>query len=270
MTGRFLEGHFTIDRDQRILEWDNSMAALLGMPAERALGKPCYEVVQGLGATGRPLCSASCPGIKALRQGHIVGRTSLGLHKQESSSLRLRCDLTALPPIPGGALARLRSADCTGSTTAYDLAAITTLTSALSAAPLQEGMGKTLDLLRDAVGAEAAEVFLAEPDQQGMVLTWHQGLFRHAFSQIARFKPGEGYPGLVLATKEPIFGDRLKEDRRYLRSQVKELGFNSYLCIPLRRSWGVAGTVGVAFRNPNADLQRAFNILSKKNVRKVN
>ncbi len=157
---------------------------------------------------------------------------------------------------------RLHSPHSASVTTPFDLAAVATLSNSLPADSLQKSIGKTLDLLQDALGAEATEVFLTEPGQQGMVLTSHRGLFRNAFSQIVRFSSGEGYPGLVLAGKEPILVDNLAGDARYLRTRVKELGFSSYVSVPLRSSLGIPGYLAVAFRRPEVDLQRTYKYLS--------
>jgi DNA-binding SARP family transcriptional activator len=123
-------------------------------------------------------------------------------------------------------------------------------------------MGNVLDILRAVTGAEAADVFLADPGQRDMVLSWHRGSFRHAFMQILRFTRGEGYPGLVLANREPIASDCLATDPRFLRWRVKEQGFGSYVCVPLDCSWGTIGSLGMAFRHPDVDLQRGVNVLS--------
>ncbi|MBI2876773.1 MAG: GAF domain-containing protein [Candidatus Tectomicrobia bacterium] len=143
-----------------------------------------------------------------------------------------------------------------------DLAALAALTLSLSTTSPQGGWESALDILRQAIGAEAAELFLAEPGGRGMVLACHCGSFQHAFFQITRFNPGEGFPGLVLACQEPILTRALLEDPRYLRTRVKEKGFRSCLSVPLCSPQGVMGSLDVAFRRPDADLDRAFRLLS--------
>ncbi|MBI2865810.1 MAG: GAF domain-containing protein [Chloroflexi bacterium] len=178
------------------------------------------------------------------------------------SPSRLLCELVALPGTSGGALGRLRSTPGGDRSLALDLAAATTLVTSFSPVFSAEGIVGSLARLRNVTGADWAEVFLAEPDSQGMALTWHQGRFRSAFFQKVRFRPDEGYPGLILATQQPILTDGLTGDLRFLRSQVKESGFHCYIGVPLQCSWGVVGSVGVAFRSPSADIQRAFDLLS--------
>lgn len=147
-----------------------------------------------------------------------------------------------------------------------DLAALAVLTLSLSTASPQESLESALDILRETTGAEAAELFLAEPGGRGMVLTCHRGLFPHAFFQITRFNPGEGFPGLVLAYQKPILARALPEDPRYLRTRVKEKGFHACLSVPLFSPGEIIGSLHVAFRHPDADLDRAFQFLSWASV----
>lgn len=107
----------------------------------------------------------------------------------------------------------------------------------------------TLKAVKAETGVEAAELFLLDAAGQQMVLAAHEGLFPHAFTQITRFSIGEGFPGLVAASCEPLYTDTLQEDRRYLRGQVKEKGFRYYLCLPLPRGLGILGCLNLASRD---------------------
>lgn len=147
-----------------------------------------------------------------------------------------------------------------------DLAVLANFTLSLSGASLPRSQESALDILRETTGAEAAELFLAEPGGRGMVLTCHRGLFRQAFFQITRFNPGKGFPGQALVHPEPILTRALLEDPRYLRTRVKEKGFRACLFVPLRSPHEVIGSLGVTFRRPDADLDRAFHFLSWASV----
>jgi len=139
------------------------------------------------------------------------------------------------------------------------LAAITT---ALSADTLEAGLERSLELITEATGAEAADLFLSEPGGLGAVLTCHTGPFRHAFCQLVRFERNEGFPGLVLASGAPQLSHRLQSDPRYLRQQVKDAGFQGYVCVPLRHHGEVVGSVGLAFRTATvAVVERARDFL---------
>ncbi|MBI4297143.1 MAG: hypothetical protein HY676_01275 [Chloroflexi bacterium] len=261
-----LEGHFAIDGSQRLVEWDHGAAAILGVPVGQALGRPCYTVVRGEDAFGRPLCGPKCPVLKTLRQGHVAGRCHVRVQGVPGPPSRLLCELVARPGALGGALGRLRSADGGDRSLAHDLAAVTTLTTSFSPSSFPGSIASSLGYLRDITGADWAEVFLAEPDGQGMALTWRHGRFRSAFFQKVHFRFNEGYPGIILATQQPILTDGLGGDSRFLRSRVKDLGFHCYVGVPLLCSWGVAGSVGVVFRSRRADISRAFDLLSWMNT----
>lgn len=273
------EGRFSLDRRGRIAEWDAGAVAITGVSARDAEGRPCSEVVQGVDALYRPLCGEHCPAFRSLEKGHLTGGASLRLAREKRpEGAWFRCQLTALPSSWGGAVGRLRAADRSGRATARrgradsqmagrssltsDLAVLATLTDSLSPKSFPASLERALDMLREATGAEAAEVFLPEPDGQGMVLTCYRGLFRHAFAEMPRFGPGEGFPGIVLTRHEPILTNRLSDDPRYLRTRVKDHGFHSYVCVPLPGSIGGEGSINLAFRRPDADLDRTLRLLA--------
>ena len=273
-----MEGFFIIDRTQRIVQWSDGAEALIGLPGERVLGYPCYEAVQGQKSCGNT-CRPSCSALRALEQGHFTGR-SLLLIQRHSHALQLKCELTALPSPPGGAVIRLSPASRPrhitrgpGQTAALpppglspdlvrDLHALAMLTTSLPATPTERSLGLALEILRETTGAEAAEVFLAEPGGRGMVLTGHSGLFRNAFFQITRFGPSEGFPGLVLTTQQPVMTTALSEDARYLRKRVVDRGFRSCVSVPFFGPNGLMGSLNLAFRRPDPDLEGAHRLLS--------
>ncbi len=200
--------------------------------------------------------------MRALRQGHIAGTSTVVVRARDGARLRLTCELTALPHPRGGALGRLRSAAAPAPNLIFELAGAATLAARVSAGPLGEGLEQALDFVLRATAADAAEVFLAEPQGGGMVLTCHRGHFRQAFAEIFRFNPGEGFPGLVLSQRQPVYTDALAEDARFLRLRVKQEGFRSYVGVPLTSLSGVVGSMGVAFKHPGVDLDRALRLLS--------
>jgi PAS domain S-box-containing protein len=55
------EAVFAIDGADRIILWNKACETLLGFPARRVLGKPCYDVVCGRDAQGNVYCHRNCP-----------------------------------------------------------------------------------------------------------------------------------------------------------------------------------------------------------------
>ena len=105
-----------------------------------------------------------------------------------------------------------------------------------------------LETLLDATGADAAEIFLAAPVGGEMYLAAHRGEASRAFRQITRFETGQGLPGLLAQTAQPLVSLDLPHDDRYLRSLVKERGFRAYLGVPMATQTGFLGSIHVAFR----------------------
>ncbi len=95
---------------------------------------------------------------------------------------------------------------------------------------------------------EAAEIFLLDETGCDLTLTVHRGVFPEAFQEVARFRFGEGLPGGVAASGQPVLVNNLADDRRFIRQTVKTLGFQSYACVPLRAKDRVVGVMGVADR----------------------
>lgn len=90
------EAVFAIDGADRIILWNKPCEALLGLPARRVLGKPCYEVMCGRDANDNVYCHRNCAVAHQARQmkDDPVNRFSLtvraggdGKPKKVSSSL---------------------------------------------------------------------------------------------------------------------------------------------------------------------------------------
>ncbi|MEK7778391.1 MAG: GAF domain-containing protein, partial [Chloroflexota bacterium] len=143
-----------------------------------------------------------------------------------------------------------------------DLAALGALATNLSSDTPDRSTERVLDGLRQVTEAEIAELFLVEPRGRDMLLTAFRGPFPSAFMEMTRFPIGQGFPGLVLSQGEPISTSDLLQESRYLRTRVKEKGFNSYVCQPLRGARGIIGVLNVAARRPDMDLERAQRLLS--------
>lgn len=103
---------------------------------------------------------------------------------------------------------------------------------------------------------------MREPVTGDIVLAAHRGPFKKAFFQFTRFRAGEGYPGIIVARKEPIFTTDLQTDPRYLRTQVKDLGFRSYLCVPIEFGNDLAGSLNFASREYRRDYPQYKSLLS--------
>ena len=280
--GQSIEVTYVVDGEQRIVECSDAAAAALGIARCQTVGQRCFEVVRGRGPFGRPACQPNCDAFRALQTGRARACCSLLVGCGPGLMRRLRCELFALPSLPGGALIRLQGrteevAEANVNTAAPtphhfpdsttgvigSLAVLANLSSTLSLFSLtsfDENLGRVLDILRQAVGAESAEIFLAEREG-GMLLSAYRGPFRSAFFNITRFAAGQGYPGLVLRDREPIATTSLRDDPRYLRTMVKEKGYQSYVCVPLLGPGGIVGSLNLAWRRSDIALEDALRLL---------
>ena len=88
-------GVYAMSLDQRIVFWNQGAERILGHPANKVLGRHCYEVVAGL-ASGRltPACVNGCPSLLSLQAGAIPN--AVRMQMLCSSGERKTVDLTPM------------------------------------------------------------------------------------------------------------------------------------------------------------------------------
>jgi signal transduction histidine kinase len=116
---------------------------------------------------------------------------------------------------------------------------------------LNQVMSEALDHALALSGAEAGEIFLLDQASGDMVMALHRGSFAENFQTIRRFRRGEGFPGEVAETGQPLVTHNLAHDLRFLREQVVKAGFTTFVCLPLVAKGKVVGTLDLAARNPH-------------------
>lgn len=134
-----------------------------------------------------------------------------------------------------------------------------TLTSSLE---MDEILNKTLALVMNYMKVEAGEIFLLEDDKQTLRMVLHRGQAAEAFWNRSRFHIGEGFPGLVAKTGEPIVSVDLAKDARFLRDAVIQAGFHQFACFPLKASGNLVGVLSVATRGQSPFDARDVQLLS--------
>ena len=71
-------GVYAVSSDQTILFWNRGAERILGMGPDEAVGRKCYEVVQGVVPGGiTPECRQGCPSMRLLREGRLPEVTRL-------------------------------------------------------------------------------------------------------------------------------------------------------------------------------------------------
>jgi nitrate/nitrite-specific signal transduction histidine kinase len=127
---------------------------------------------------------------------------------------------------------------------------------------LQTTLDDALDQILAVTGVEVGEIFLLEAERQAMVMAAHRGLLVETFREIERFPLGEGFPGRVAVTGQPLVTTDLAHDLRYLRRQVVEAGFGSYACVPVKAKGHVVGTLSVAAMGQRQFSSSDLNLLT--------
>ncbi|MBS3932924.1 MAG: winged helix-turn-helix domain-containing protein [Truepera sp.] len=232
-----------LDSQGRISAWGLGAAAIFKLPAERVLGKTCAEVVQGADGFGRPLC-VRCPVQREIRYGAYQASTPLSC-----AGKRMSCRGYA----DGEIHIELKPEH--QSDAGEVLASLSWAVRKLMGDPasLFQTLQVFLADLRHRLGMEAAELFLADPQEHYLVLTAYDGVHREAFMEKPWFTWGEGYPGLVALRHQALVTHDLASDTRYLRQKVKKLGYKTYVCYPLELPQGLIGVLNLASRDPAAD-----------------
>lgn len=123
-------------------------------------------------------------------------------------------------------------------------------------------LDEALDQLRQFTAAEAGDLFLAHPDGSEAFLVSHAGEDREAFGQLARFRRGEGLPGIVLQTAAAVWTRHLPDEVDFLRTRVVGRGYRSAACVPLLSDGVVEGCVVVAWKGAKRHLLHTVQALT--------
>lgn len=245
---------FAIDDAGHIVGWNAAAERLLGLRCRDVVGRPCHEILACRDLRGAALQPAACPLFEAVRTGRPAGAMDLVAHHRGGRGVEVSASLILLPPGCGArAVGLLRPSACGV---------------ALEPPPAANGsdrgppavdrdgpepapdLASALDRLLLVTGADAAELFLTAPPNGQLVLAAHRGRAPRAFRQIVCFDRGQGFPGIVAQSGEPLVSLDLAHDERYLRERVKHQGFRSYLCVPVWGASGYLGSLHIASRRP--------------------
>jgi DNA-binding CsgD family transcriptional regulator len=93
------EAVFAIDGADRIILWNKPCEALLGLPARRVLGKPCYEVLCGRDVNDNLYCHRNCSVAYQARQkkDDPVNRFTLTVKTGDGKPKKVLSSLFSIP-----------------------------------------------------------------------------------------------------------------------------------------------------------------------------
>lgn len=222
--------YFTVDDELRVSSWPEATAQALQRPAERAIGRYCWDLVGTLGCERDCLeCGTEVPGKST------CSRISLGADK-------------------GGFMVWLDPGSIVhgapGSATIEGLL-VRGMLSPYAGTP---DLHQFLDAIRVACGAADCELFLQVDAHQEVVLRDCVGADREAFLQRTRMHLGEGYPGMVTQSCRPLYTDQVQNDDRFLRDAVKRRGIQTVIGVPLLDGGRPLGYLGVAWKQNSIPL----------------
>lgn len=97
-----VDGVFGIGAGQTVLFWNRACESITGIPASKAVGSSCHEVLKGQDPTGRPLCKCDCPLSSLSKEGGLPpSLMPMRITHQDGKKLQL-CVGTMLMPSPVG------------------------------------------------------------------------------------------------------------------------------------------------------------------------
>jgi DNA-binding CsgD family transcriptional regulator len=73
---------FTVDPDLKVLTWNLAVEGFTGVTASEVVGRPCWEVLGGLGEAGDLMCQAGCSNARLAREGFPVPSHVLSLRTE--------------------------------------------------------------------------------------------------------------------------------------------------------------------------------------------
>ncbi|MFP3854137.1 MAG: GAF domain-containing protein [Anaerolineales bacterium] len=143
-----------------------------------------------------------------------------------------------------------------------ELAAINSLARAMSEhGDIETILSRALSEVLAVTGMPAGEIFLINEATGKLQMASHAGADQQEFHTIEQFDIGQGIPGRVVESGEPFITSDLSKEKAYLRKEVIELGYRTFICIPIRIKGTVIGTLDLASKSDAATSEREIALL---------
>jgi PAS domain S-box-containing protein len=78
------------DRDLSIVSWNEGAERLTGIPADEAVGRPCWEVIAAHDDRGDLVCHKDCSRARLVREGRCVPTAALHVRTRDGQSSNAR------------------------------------------------------------------------------------------------------------------------------------------------------------------------------------
>jgi PAS domain S-box-containing protein len=66
------DGLFVVDQDQRVVSWSESAERVVGIPASKAVGRRCYDLLGQFQQHNKPTCRRDCRAVSNARRGRTT------------------------------------------------------------------------------------------------------------------------------------------------------------------------------------------------------
>jgi DNA-binding CsgD family transcriptional regulator len=96
---RSTDGVFAVDVNERIVFWNTACEQLLGIPAPRAIGRACFDVVHAGDLSGRPFCKPGCRMARLARGGSATQPFPLRFDNGRGKSQKLSVRTVLAPSL---------------------------------------------------------------------------------------------------------------------------------------------------------------------------
>jgi len=96
---------FAIDKELQVVAWNERAEELLGYRTEEVLGRPCYEVLQGIFPDGRPMCTPECQAKLCFGCSRPYGASSCLARHKDGRWVKLSLSSVAIPQDSSGIVA---------------------------------------------------------------------------------------------------------------------------------------------------------------------
>lgn len=127
---------------------------------------------------------------------------------------------------------------------------------------LDDALGLALETVLQITGAESGEILVLEQESQQLVVHVHRGIEAEAFAEVTSFRLGEGLPGLVALSGEPVLVHDPPHDSRFIRKKVPACGFHAFAGVPLKSKNQVVGVMEVASLDPRRITEDTLGLLA--------
>ncbi|MDD5388031.1 MAG: helix-turn-helix transcriptional regulator [Gallionellaceae bacterium] len=102
LMSRSVDGVFTLDARQTVTFWNQACENITGIPATRALGRCCHEVMKGHDLKGKPLCKSDCPVSALTKGGPPPSALPMRIERSDGQKVQLKVSTMLVPSASQG------------------------------------------------------------------------------------------------------------------------------------------------------------------------